>query len=69
MILVDYLQNLYPDFRIDGRMPSKLATRLMVSPQGDLYRMVGKEEDNVNYGNVLTKKLNIKKIYDRDKCN
>lgn len=67
--IVDYLQNLYPDFRIDGRMPSKLATRLMVSPQGDLYRMVGKEEDNVNYGNVLTKKLNIKRIYDRDKCN
>jgi hypothetical protein len=50
-------------------MPSKLATRLMVSPQGDLYRMVGKEEDNVNYGNVLTKKLNIRKIYDRDRCN
>lgn len=67
--IVEYLQNLYPDFRIDGRMPSKLATRLMVSPQGDLYRMVGKEEDNVNYGNVLTKKLNIKHIYQRDKCN
>lgn len=66
---VEYLQKLYPNFRIDGRMPEKLATRLMVSPQGNLYRMVGKEEDNINYGNVLTKKLNIKAIYDRDKCN
>lgn len=65
--MVNHLQEIYPNLKIDGRMPSKLATRLMVSPQGELYRMVG--SDNVNYGNVLTKRLNIKKIYDRDKCN
>lgn len=67
--VVEELQQMYPDFRIDGRLPSKLATRLMVSPQGELYRMIGKEEDNISYGNILTRKLNIKQIYDRDGCN
>ena len=50
-------------------MPSKLSTRLMVSPQGNLYRMIGSEEEHINYGNVLTKKLNIGEIYRRDNCN
>lgn len=67
--IVDRMKEMYPNLIIDGRLPSKLATRLMVSPQGELFRMVGSEEENINYGNVLTKKLNIKKIYDRDKCN
>lgn len=66
---VDLLKNMYPHLRIDGRMPSKLATRLMVSPQGDLYRMIGSEDENVYYGNLLHDNLNIKKIYERDKCN
>ena len=66
---VKELQEMYPDFKIDGRLPAKLNTRLMLSPQGELYRMIGKEEDNINYGNVLTKKLNIKEIYKRDGCN
>ena len=56
-------------YRIDGRMPSKLSTRLMVSPQGDLYRMVGSEENNVYYGNILRDNLNIEEIYKRDNCN
>ncbi len=67
--VVNHLKELYPDFRIDGRLPSKLSTRLMLSPQGELYRMIGREEDNVNYGNILTKKLNIGQIYKRDGCN
>jgi len=67
--ILDKLQKLYPNLKIDGRMPSKLSTRLMVSPQGDLYRMVGSEDENINYKKVLTKKLNIKEIYDRDHCN
>ena len=58
--VVKYLKEKYPNLTIDGRMPSKLATRLMVSPQGNLYRMTPGED--VNYGNVLTKKLNIKHI-------
>ena len=41
----------------------------MISPQGELYRMVGAEDENISYGNILTKKLNIKEIYKRDKCN
>ncbi len=68
-MVVDKLKKMYPNLRIDGRLPSKLATRLMLSPQGELYRMIGREEDNISYGHVLTKKLNIKKIYDRDGCN
>lgn len=67
--IVNRMKNLYPNLRIDGRMPSKLSTRLMVSPQGELYRMIGSEDQNVNYGNILVKKLNIKEIYDRDHCN
>ena len=66
---VEILQKLYPNLRIDGRMPSKLSTRLMVSPQGDLYRMVGSEENNVYYGNILRDNLNIEEIYKRDNCN
>lgn len=66
--MVEYLKSKYPKLRIDGRMPEKLATRLMLSPQGELYRMANNGE-NISYGNVLTKKLNIKKIYDRDHCN
>ena len=67
--IVSFLQNKYPTLKIDGRKPSKLATRLMISPQGNLYRMIGSEEENINYGNILKKKLNIKQIYDRDHCN
>lgn len=67
--VVNKIKELYPDFRIDGRMPTKLRTRLMVSPQGNLYRMGDSEENNVEYDNVLQKKLNIKDIYLRDKCN
>jgi len=67
--IVDKLKKMYPNLKIDGRMPSKLSTRLMISPQGELYRMVGSEEENISYGNILTKKLNIKEIYKRDKCN
>lgn len=66
---VSLLQTLYPNLRIDGRMPSKLATRLMVSPQGDLYRMIGSEDQNIYYGNLLHDSLDIKEIYERDHCN
>ena len=66
---VSQLQKMFPNLKIDGRMPSKLATRLMVSPQGDLYRMIGAETEDVHYGNMLTDKLNIKEIYERDHCN
>lgn len=67
--IVDHLQSLGLSYRIDGRLPSKLNTRLMVSPTGELYRMIGGDDEQVHYGNVLTKKLNIKQIYDRDGCN
>ena len=68
--VVDMLKKLYPNMRIDGRLPSKLQTRLMVSPQGELYRMIGQEEsENYVYGKVLEKKLNIKDIYMKDGCN
>ena len=64
---LELLKKLYPNLQIDGRMPSKLATRLILSPQGELYRMVGSEE--VHYGNLLHKNLNIKEIYIKDNCN
>ena len=67
--IVDHIQSLGLSYRIDGRLPSKLSTRLMVSPTGELYRMIGGDDEKVNYGNVLTRKLNIKEIYDRDGCN
>lgn len=67
--IVDKLKKQYPNLKIDGRMPSKLSTRLMVSPQGELYRMVGTQEEDIKYGNILTKKLNIGEIYKRDNCN
>lgn len=68
--IVDELKEEYPEMKIDGRLPSKLQTRLMLSPQGILYRMAGEDDsENVIYGNVLTKKLKIKEIYKRDKCN
>jgi MoaA/NifB/PqqE/SkfB family radical SAM enzyme len=67
--VVNYLQSLGLNYRIDGRLPSKLNTRLMVSPTGELYRMVGGDDEQIHYGNVLTRKLNIKNIYDRDGCN
>lgn len=66
---VDQLQKMFPNLRIDGRMPSKLATRLMVSPQGDLYRMIGTETEDIHYGNMLNDNLNIKEIYEKDHCN
>lgn len=65
---VNLLQKLYPNLKIDGRMPSKLASRLMVSPQGNLYRMIGNEKQNIIYGNFLEDELNIKEISERDKC-
>lgn len=68
-VKVAQLQKMFPNLRIDGRMPSKLATRLMVSPQGDLYRMIGSETEDVHYGNMLTDNLNIKEIYEKDHCN
>lgn len=66
---VDHLKSLGLSYRMDGRLPSKLNTRLMVSPQGELYRMIGGDDEQVHYGNVLTKKLNIREIYKRDGCN
>ena len=63
------LQKMYPNLKIDGRKPSKLETRLMLSPQGNLYRMVGSDETHVHYGNLLKDNLNIGKIYERDRCN
>ena len=67
--VVDLLQEKYNRLRIDGRMPSKLASRLMVSPQGDLYRMVGEEEGQViTYGNLLLDNLNVKEIAKKDHC-
>lgn len=66
---VDQLQKMFPNLRIDGRMPSKLATRLMVSPQGDLYRMIGAETEDIHYGNMLNDNLDIKEIYEKDHCN
>lgn len=66
---VDQLQKMFPSLRIDGRMPSKLATRLMVSPQGDLYRMIGAETEDIHYGNMLNDNLDIKEIYEKDHCN
>lgn len=65
---VELLQSKYKNLRIDGRMPSKLASRLMVSPQGDLYRMIGEEDQNINYGNILHDDINIKKIVQEDHC-
>lgn len=67
--VVNYLKGLGLSYQIDGRLPSKLNTRLMVSPTGELYRMIGGDDEQIHYGNVLTKKLNIKQIYDRDGCN
>ena len=64
---VEKLQKMYPNLKIDGRMPKKLETRLMVSPQGDLYRMIGSE--NKVYGNMLRDNLNLKAISQRDRCN
>ena len=64
---VSKLQKMYPHLKIDGRMPTKLETRLMVSPQGDLYRMVG--ADTVYYGNMLRDDIVLKEIYMRDHCN
>lgn len=66
--IVETLQKTYTTLRIDGRMPSKLASRLMVSPQGDLYRMIGAEEDNILYGNLVKDNLNIGEISKRDHC-
>lgn len=65
--VVSKLQKMYPQLRIDGRMPSKLESRLMVSPQGDLYRMVG--ADTVYYGNLLRDDIVLREIYIRDHCN
>lgn len=62
------LQKLYPNLKIDGRMPSKLESRLMVSPQGNLYRMVGSDDKHIHYGNILRDRLNIKQIAQRDRC-
>jgi MoaA/NifB/PqqE/SkfB family radical SAM enzyme len=62
------LQEMYPNLKIDGRMPSKLASRLMVSPQGDLYRMIGGDDEKVHYGNLLRDNLNVKEIAQKDKC-
>ena len=68
--IVDLLKREYPKMQIDGRLPSKLQTRLMLSPQGELYRMIGENDDeNRVYGNILTKKINIGAIYKKDKCN
>lgn len=64
---VSKLQKKYPHLRIDGRMPSKLETRLMISPQGDLYRMVGAK--TIYYGNMLHDDIVIKEIYLKDHCN
>lgn len=65
---VKNLQNLYPNLKIDGRMPSKLASRLMISPQGELYRMIGGDDEKISYGNILNNNLNIKEIATRDRC-
>ncbi len=65
---VDLLKRTYPDLKIDGRLPSKLETRLMVSPQGLLYRMVGSDEENVHYGKVTDRKINVGIISVRDRC-
>jgi len=67
--IVGRLQNKYTNIRIDGRMPSKLASRLLVSPQGDLYRMIGSEDKNVYYGNLFNDNLDIKQIARKDNCN
>lgn len=67
--IVDHIKSLGLNYRIDGRLPSKLNTRLMVSPTGELYRMIGGDDEQVHYGNVLTKKLDIREIYKRDGCN
>ena len=67
--IVNYIQSLGLNYQIDGRLPSKLNTRLMVSPQGELYRMIGGDDEQIHYGNILTKKLNIGEIYHRDGCN
>lgn len=64
---VNKLQKKYPHLKIDGRMPTKLETRLMVSPQGDLYRMVGAE--TIYYGNMLHDDIIIKEIYKKNHCN
>ena len=65
--IVKSLQQKYPSLRIDGRMPEKLNTRLMISPQGDLYRMV--DSNTIFYGNMLQDNLKINEIYWRDHCN
>lgn len=64
------LQQMYPGLKIDGRMPSKLASRLMVSPRGDLYRMFGEDENDgfTIYGNLLHDDLSVRDISIRDKC-
>lgn len=68
--MVNSLKENYPNMCIDGRLSSKLQTRLMLSPQGTLYRMIGEDEnENYVYGNILEKKLCIKDIYERDNCN
>lgn len=66
---VHKLQETYHNIKINERLPKKLETRLMVSPQGDLYRMVGDAGQFVHYGNILKDDLNIQKIYEKDHCN
>ena len=63
------LKEAYPKMKIGERMPSKLETRLMISPQGDLYRMIGSEEDFIYYGNLLKDDIDIKDIYEKEHCN
>lgn len=67
-LTVSHLQKTFPNLKISGRMPSRLSTRLMLSPQGDLYRMVAPNIKNINYGNILKDNINIKEIFIRDNC-
>lgn len=68
--VVKQLNEAYPQLKISGRMPEKLETRLMISPQGELYRMTGSEKDFTSYGRLLNKdKINVKDIYEQEHCN
>lgn len=67
--MLDFLKKRFPKFNIDKKIPSDLALRLMISPQGDLYRMPKYGEyKNFIFGNMIRDNLDINEIAKNEKC-